>query len=101
MQDPDNEMNLIVVLKKILFSASLIIYKPAPCPLDLCPFWLVKSSPEEVQGALGIINMPLSSETFPGALKEVVERPLFKKATMVPAVAANTVQSLTCCFRIR
>ena len=52
-------------------------------PLRPCPSWLVKASDERIGKPLwDIINLSLTSGTFPGGLKEAVVWPLLKKPSL-------------------
>lgn len=55
----------------------LLLVRTTSCPLDLCPSWLIKASVDSIQAPVGkIINLSLSSGTFPGILEEAVVIPL-------------------------
>ncbi|KAF7247621.1 RNA-directed DNA polymerase from mobile element jockey [Varanus komodoensis] len=61
----------------------LAMVHPTTCLLDPCPSWLLKEAIREV------VNASLREGWVPTRLKEVVIRPILKKAFLDPEVAAN------------
>lgn len=64
--------------------------KLTTCLLDAYPTWLIKVCGEDIRACLGeIINLFLSSGTFPPGLKEIVVCLLFKKPSLDTVVLPN------------
>uniref|UniRef100_A0A8D2IPS6 Reverse transcriptase domain-containing protein n=1 Tax=Varanus komodoensis TaxID=61221 RepID=A0A8D2IPS6_VARKO len=63
---------------------------PTPCLLDPCPSWLLKKAKDGIgTWILEVVNASLRDGRVPAPLKEAVVRPVLKKASLDPEVAAN------------
>ncbi|KAF7238147.1 Sperm-associated antigen 17 [Varanus komodoensis] len=63
---------------------------PTICLLDPCPSWLLKKAKDGIgTWILEVVNASLRDGWVPAPLKEAVVRPVLKKASLDPEVAAN------------
>ncbi|KAF7254753.1 Formin-2, partial [Varanus komodoensis] len=63
---------------------------PTTCLLDPCPSWLLKKAKDGIgTWILEVVNASLRDDQVPAPLKEAVVRPVLKKASLDPEVAAN------------
>ncbi|KAF7247065.1 RNA-directed DNA polymerase from mobile element jockey [Varanus komodoensis] len=64
--------------------------RPTTCLLDPCPSWLIKDSKHGIgTWILEVVNASLREGRVPAPLKEAVVRPVLKKASLDPGMAAN------------
>ena len=64
--------------------------RPASCPLDPCPAWLIRSAREGLAEWTGrVVNSSLREGVLPPALKQAIVRPLLKKPSLDPTNLNN------------
>ncbi|KAF7253346.1 hypothetical protein EYD10_01268 [Varanus komodoensis] len=64
--------------------------RPTTCLLDPCPSWLLKKAKDGIgTWILEVVNASLRDGRVLSSLKEAVVRPVLKKASLDPEVAAN------------
>ncbi|KAF7241261.1 Maternal embryonic leucine zipper kinase [Varanus komodoensis] len=64
--------------------------RPTTCLLDPCPSWLLKKAKDGIgTWILEVVNASLRDGRVPAPLKEAVVRPVLKKGSLDPEMAAN------------
>ncbi|KAF7250327.1 Microtubule-associated serine/threonine-protein kinase 4 [Varanus komodoensis] len=64
--------------------------RPTTCLLDPCPSWLINNAKHRIGiWNLEVVNASLREGRIPAPIKEAVVRPVLKKASLDPEMAAN------------